>query len=53
MADVTKVLLDESEIPQAWYNLVPDLPSRLLHPSIPAPTSRSDRTTWRHSSPWT
>jgi tryptophan synthase beta chain len=27
MTGRTKILLDESEIPQQWYNIVPDLPS--------------------------
>ena len=35
MADYTKVLLDESEMPTQWYNIVPDLPEPpppALHP---------------------
>jgi len=31
MADATKILLDETEIPQAWFNIVPVLP----HPPAP------------------
>ncbi|MET0711903.1 MAG: hypothetical protein ABWZ30_05315, partial [Jiangellaceae bacterium] len=27
MAEPTKILLDESELPRQWYNLIPDLPS--------------------------
>ncbi|CAN5886619.1 TrpB-like pyridoxal phosphate-dependent enzyme [soil metagenome] len=45
MADVTKVLLDESEIPQAWYNIVPDLPSPPpppLHPGTHEPVGPDD-----------
>lgn len=45
MADVTKVLLDESEIPQAWYNLVPDLPEPPpppLHPGTHEPIGPDD-----------
>ncbi|HEX7097715.1 MAG TPA: TrpB-like pyridoxal phosphate-dependent enzyme [Acidimicrobiia bacterium] len=45
MADVTKVLLDESEIPQAWYNVVPDLPAPPpppLHPGTLEPLGPDD-----------
>jgi tryptophan synthase beta chain len=45
MADVTKFLLDESEIPQAWYNLVPDLPAPPpppLHPGTLEPIGPDD-----------
>ena len=27
MSEVTKVLLDESEMPRRWYNILADLPS--------------------------
>ena len=27
MSDLTKILLDESELPTAWCNIVPDLPT--------------------------
>src|SRR5947207_73823 len=27
MADETKILLDENEIPRSWYNIVADLPN--------------------------
>ncbi len=40
MAEVTKVVLDESEIPEAWYNIQPDLPSPLppvIHPGTHEP----------------
>ncbi len=26
MSEYTKILLEESEIPTQWYNVVPDLP---------------------------
>ncbi|MFP3915840.1 MAG: TrpB-like pyridoxal-phosphate dependent enzyme, partial [Actinomycetota bacterium] len=45
MADVTKVMLEESEIPQAWYNLVPDLPEPPpppLHPGTLEPIGPDD-----------
>lgn len=45
MADVTKVILGESEIPQAWYNLVADLPSPPpppLHPGTLEPIGPDD-----------
>lgn len=45
MADVTKVLLEESEIPQAWYNIVPDLPEPPpppLHPGTHEPVGPDD-----------
>ncbi len=45
MADVTKVLLEESEIPEAWYNIVPDLPSPPpppLHPGTHEPVGPDD-----------
>ncbi len=27
MTGPTKILLDESEIPRQWYNVIPDLPA--------------------------
>ncbi len=45
MGDVTKVTLDESEIPQAWYNIVPDLPEPpppVLHPGTLEPIGPDD-----------
>ena len=33
--DVTKIVLDESEIPTAWYNILPDLPGEPLPPLHP------------------
>ena len=27
MAEPTKILLDESEMPTQWYNIIPDLPA--------------------------
>ncbi|CAN5688462.1 TrpB-like pyridoxal phosphate-dependent enzyme [soil metagenome] len=45
MAEVTKVVLAESEIPEAWYNIQPDLPSPLppvLHPGTHQPIGPDD-----------
>lgn len=45
MADPTKVLLDESEMPTHWYNIVPDLPSPPpppLHPGTHEPIGPDD-----------
>ncbi len=44
-ADVTKVILDESEIPAAWYNIQPDLPEPappVLHPGTHQPIGPAD-----------
>ena len=44
-ADVTKVILDESEIPSAWYNIQPDLPEPappVLHPGTHQPIGPDD-----------
>jgi tryptophan synthase beta chain len=41
----TKILLDESEIPTQWYNVIPDLPSPPpppLHPATLAPVGPDD-----------
>ncbi|MEV7625955.1 hypothetical protein [Actinoplanes sp. NPDC089786] len=41
----TKILLDESEMPRRWYNLVPDLPSPpppVLHPGTLQPIGPDD-----------
>ncbi len=41
----TKILLSESEIPEAWYNIVPDLPvppSPVLHPATGQPIGPDD-----------
>ena len=43
--DATKILLDESEIPTHWYNLVPDLahpPAPVLHPGTRQPIGPAD-----------
>jgi tryptophan synthase beta chain len=43
--DVTKVILDESEIPGAWYNIQPDLPEPappVLHPGTHEPVGPDD-----------
>jgi len=45
VADVTKVILDESEIPGAWYNIQPDLPEpapAVLHPGTHQPVGPDD-----------
>ncbi len=45
MADQTKILLDESEMPTSWYNIVPDLPSPpppALHPGTREPAGPDD-----------
>src|SRR5436853_7365763 len=44
-AALTKILLDESEIPTHWYNLVPDLPhppAPVLHPGTGQPIGPAD-----------
>ncbi len=41
----TKYILDETEMPKAWYNIVPDLPSPLppvLHPGTHQPLGPDD-----------
>lgn len=41
----TKILLDESEMPTSWYNIVPDLPSPpppALHPGTREPAGPDD-----------
>jgi tryptophan synthase beta chain len=41
----TKILLDESELPRQWYNIIPDLPSPPpppLHPGTRAPLGPDD-----------
>jgi len=43
--DVVKVVLPESEIPTAWYNILPDLPGEPLpplHPGTGAPVGPAD-----------
>ncbi len=45
MKDHTKILLDESEMPTAWYNVIPDLPSPPpppLHPGTHQPIGPDD-----------
>jgi tryptophan synthase beta chain len=45
MDERTKVLLDESELPQHWYNVVPDLPEPPpppLHPATHEPVGPDD-----------
>lgn len=45
MSDRTKFILDESEMPTAWYNIVPDLPAPPpppLHPGTGQPVGPDD-----------
>ncbi|MGF1596655.1 MAG: TrpB-like pyridoxal phosphate-dependent enzyme [Acidimicrobiales bacterium] len=45
MAKQTKILLDESEMPTRWYNVIPDLPSAPpppLHPATGEPVGPDD-----------
>ena len=45
MSDDTKILLAESEIPQRWYNINPDLPAPLappIHPGTGQPIGPDD-----------
>jgi len=45
MAKYTKITLDESEIPEQWYNIIPDLPSPPpppLHPGTHEPIGPDD-----------
>ncbi len=45
MADQTKYLLDESQLPTRWYNIVPDLPAPPpppLHPATHQPVGPDD-----------
>ena len=45
MSDQVKYMLDESQIPKSWYNIVADLPtaaSAVLHPGTQQPVGPSD-----------
>ena len=45
MSDYTKILLEESEMPTRWYNVVPDLPTPpppQLHPGTLEPATAED-----------
>src|ERR687897_685220 len=45
MVELTKILLDESELPRQWYNVIPDLPSPpppVLHPATHQPVGPDD-----------
>lgn len=45
MSDYTKILLEESELPTQWYNVVPDLPQPpppQLHPGTLQPATAED-----------
>ena len=47
-----KYLLQESELPRQWYNIIPDLPSPPPPPLHRAPASRSARTPSPRCSRW-
>ena len=41
----TKILLDESQIPKQWYNIIPDMPGPLapvIHPGTLQPVAPDD-----------
>jgi tryptophan synthase beta chain len=45
MVEQTKILLDESDIPTSWYNIIPDLPEPpppVLHPGTHEPIGPDD-----------
>ena len=45
MTEPTKILLDESELPTHWYNIIPDLPAPpppVLHPGTLEPVGPAD-----------
>ena len=45
MTEPTKILLDESELPTHWYNIIPDLPAPpppVLHPGTLEPVGPDD-----------
>ena len=45
MNDYTKILLEESELPTRWYNVIPDLPEPPpppLHPGTREPATAED-----------
>jgi tryptophan synthase beta chain len=45
MADYTKVVLEDSELPEQWYNVIPDLPEPpppVLHPGTHQPIGPDD-----------
>jgi tryptophan synthase beta chain len=45
MAETTKILLEEHELPSAWYNIIPDLPAPpapVLHPGTGQPIGPDD-----------
>ena len=44
-SDMSKVVLDETELPSAWYNILPDLPgdpAPPLHPGTMQPVGPED-----------
>ena len=52
MGETVKYTLDESRLPDAWYNVASDLPEPLAPVLHPGRASRSARTTSRRSSRW-
>jgi len=56
MPDRTKYVLDERDMPTAWYNILPDMPRPLdpyLHPMTNEPVTPDDLAPlfrWRSSS---
>ena len=53
MGETVKYTLDESRLPDAWYNLAADLPAAAAAAAAPGhAASRSGPTTWRRSSRW-
>ena len=52
MTERTKFILDESQIPAQWYNVVPDLPAPPPPPLHPGTLQPVGRTTWRRCSRW-
>ena len=53
MTEPTKILLDESELPTHWYNIIPDLPAPPPRCCIRVLSSLWDPPTWRRCSRWT
>ena len=48
-----KILLDESQLPTQWYNVIPDLPSPPPPPLHPGTLQPAGPTTWPRCSRWT
>ena len=52
VGDTVKYLLDESEMPTQWYNIIPDLPEPPLPRCIQEHISRWAPLTWLLSFRW-